>query len=108
MNPLQSNFPDYNVQNTEKKIITFCRLQPQKNLRMAIRAFKAFHDENPEYTYHIFGKGEEKANLLKLIEELDLQKCVFIEAFKKKYSGRSEKIIVRLCLHRTMKDCLIR
>lgn len=83
LNPLQSNFPDYNVQNTEKKIITFCRLQPQKNLRMAIRAFKAFHDENPEYTYHIFGKGEEKANLLKLIEELDLQKCVFIEAFKK-------------------------
>ena len=83
LNPLQSNFPDYNVQNTEKKIITFCRLQPQKNLRMAIRAFKVFHDENPEYTYHIFGKGEEKAILLKLIEDLDLQKCVFIEDFKK-------------------------
>ena len=83
LNPLQSNFPDYNVRNTEKKFITFCRLEPQKNLRMAIRAFKVFHDENPEYTYHIFGKGAEKANLLKLIEELDLQKCVFIEDFKK-------------------------
>lgn len=83
LNPLQDNLPDYNVQTTEKKLITFCRLQPQKNLKMAIKAFHTFHNEYPEYTYHIFGKGDEKENLLKLIEDLGLQESVFIEDFKK-------------------------
>ena len=82
LNPLQEKLPEYHVEKTEKKFITFCRLQPQKNLEMAINAFKIFHDEYPDYTYHIFGKGSEKEKLVWLIEKLNLKDFVFIEDFK--------------------------
>ena len=49
LNPLQSNLPEYDVTKTKNAFISFCRLEPQKNLSMAIKAFAKFYKNHPEY-----------------------------------------------------------
>ena len=63
----------------EKKIVNVGRLHPQKNQEMLIRSFKKIADDFPEYILEIYGDGELKSDLLALIEDLDLQKRVFLK-----------------------------
>ena len=62
----------------EKIIINVGRLHPQKNQQMLIRAFSLVHDEFPEYKLIIFGDGELKKELLDLIDNLNLNKKVYL------------------------------
>lgn len=83
LNPLQSNLPEYDVTKTKNAFISFCRLEPQKNLSMAIKAFAKFYKNHPEYEYHIFGNGELKEELEQQIQDSDLNGVVKIFPFKK-------------------------
>lgn len=83
LNPLQSDLPEYEVTNTKNAFISFCRLEPQKNLSMAIKAFSKFYKNHPEYEYHIFGNGKLKEKLEQLIQEYSLNEAVKIFSFKK-------------------------
>lgn len=83
LNPLQNNLPEYEVKNTKNAFISFCRLESQKNLAMAIRAFAKFYKNHPEYEYHIYGNGELKQELEELIQEYGLNIVVKIFSFKK-------------------------
>lgn len=83
LNPLQSNLPEYDVTKTKNAFISFCRLERQKNLSMAINAFAKFYEKHPEYEYHIFGNGELKEVLEKQIQDSGLNGVVKIFPFKK-------------------------
>ena len=83
-NPITSNLPYWNT--TEKKdkyICTSCRLAKQKNLDMAICAFKKFHILYPDYKYYIYGEGPEKERLNQIIKNNGLQNNIFLKGFTK-------------------------
>lgn len=66
-------------------IVTFCRLEPQKNLGMLISGFKTF-SENPshsKYCLKIFGDGSLRSALLEKVRSLNLEDRIFIQPFEK-------------------------
>lgn len=77
-NPLKPNLPVKETKDRLKEVVTFCRLNVQKNLPMLLQAFKIFHDTHTDYKLKIYGDGEEKVHLDKLIGELSLKSCVEI------------------------------
>ncbi|MBD5458799.1 MAG: glycosyltransferase family 4 protein [Lachnospiraceae bacterium] len=62
----------------EKRIVSVGRLDANKNHEMMIRAFAALADRYPEYTLTIYGEGELREALLKLIGSLNLEDRVFL------------------------------
>lgn len=46
-----------------KEVVTFCRLNKQKNLSMLLDAFLAFSQSHGDYVLKIYGRGEEEENL---------------------------------------------
>ncbi|MBO6169304.1 MAG: glycosyltransferase [Bacteroidales bacterium] len=63
------------------KIVCVGRLHPQKNHALLIRAFARFVINHPDYSLHIYGDGELKEETEKLISDLSLGGCVFLEGF---------------------------
>lgn len=73
-NPIQvEHFAD---EHRTHRIVTAGRLAPQKNQKMLINAFSAFHKDHPEYTLDIYGDGALREELQKLIYDLDLENAV--------------------------------
>lgn len=55
-----------------------CRLHPQKNLNDVIKAFYLFDQELPGYYLDVFGDGESRLELEKLVRKMNLeQKVIF-------------------------------
>ncbi len=69
----------------EKRIVSSGRLSRQKRFDVLIRAFASVHEKFPDYTLEIYGEGEKKEELEKLIAELGLSNCAFLK-------GRSDRI----------------
>ncbi len=76
MNPVSVSC--HAAENRKKRIVTAGRLVKQKNHQMLISSFAAFHLRYPEYTLTIYGEGEERENLQKQIETLNLQEYAFL------------------------------
>ncbi|MCH8563286.1 glycosyltransferase [Nesterenkonia sp. YGD6] len=72
LNPISPELPAPVTTVRRKTVVSFCRLEPQKNLEMLIRAFAAFHKSCPEYTLEIYGDGKERCALIALIDSLSL------------------------------------
>lgn len=83
LNPITENLPITNMENNRKEIVSFCRLNKQKNLPMAIDAFSIFVQEFSDYKYIIYGKGEEEETLKKLIEDKNMNDMIEIRDFDK-------------------------
>lgn len=66
----------YRVTNREKRIVTAGRLTRQKNHKMLIKAFSHVHDKHPEYSLDIYGEGELRTDLEKLIQDVGLSDYV--------------------------------
>ena len=64
-----------------KTIVTAARLSKQKNLPLLIKAFSKFIKNHPDYTLEIYGRGELEKELSILINNLGLQKNVFLMGF---------------------------
>lgn len=64
-----------------KVFISAGRLQHQKNFVMGIDGFSLFFKEHPDFSYEIFGDGEEKPYMLEEIKKLGLSQRVFIHPF---------------------------
>lgn len=78
-NPVFVNAEEYPAVKTRRKaIVTVGRLHPQKNQKLLINAFKQIADKLPEYTLEIYGDGELKEELQKLIDGLNLSDRVFL------------------------------
>lgn len=72
LNPLKEGLPVPYTGVRRKAVVTFCRLERQKNLPMLIRAFSRFHENNPGYTLEIYGDGKERETLVAIIDALGL------------------------------------
>ncbi len=62
----------------KKEIVAVGRLDDNKNHAMLIRAFAGLTNEFPEYTVTVYGEGEVRGKLEKLIKELKLENKVFL------------------------------
>ncbi len=81
LNPLKKDLPVPWKGEREKVIVNFCRLEKQKNIELLINAFEIVQEKYKDYKLHIFGEGEEKNNLLKIIKNKKLEKKVYIYPF---------------------------
>ncbi len=60
----------------EYNIISVGRLVKQKGYDLLLNIWSLVHERYPEWVLNIYGDGDEKANLLKLRENLNLSQCV--------------------------------
>lgn len=80
-NPIMSNLPDRFDGIRKKEIVTFCRIEPQKNLKLMIDAFTLINKEYPDYTLSIYGDGSEKQKLVEYVNEINLDKSINFYGF---------------------------
>lgn len=80
-NPIMPNLPNRFEGNRKKEIVTFCRVEKQKNLTMLVDAFKLISEEYPDYKLIIYGDGSEKANLANYINSKGLKQQVKLQGF---------------------------
>jgi len=69
--------------STENTIISIGRLTRQKNFKFLILAFKEINKKYPNLNLFILGDGEEKNELMSLIEKLNLKEKIFLVGYKK-------------------------
>lgn len=81
LNPITSGLPDPWTGERDHRIVTFCRLNAQKNLPMLIDAFEIFHRVHSDYQLEIYGNGEEKEKLEKLIRSKKLENAIYLHPF---------------------------
>ncbi len=78
----ENEFKSYSIINSEKqeriKIVGIGRLNKNKNWELIIHACELLKDEGREIEFSIIGDGPEKENLLKLIEDLNLEDNIFL------------------------------
>lgn len=75
-NPIKSDLPQSWEGTRRKEIVNFCRLNPQKNLRLLIDAFEDFSDTHPDFSLVIYGDGELHDSLQQCISEKGLENKV--------------------------------
>ena len=67
---------------SNKFILTYPgSLNWHQGLDVAIRAFAIIADRIPEAEFHIYGEGSAKASLIRLVDELSMQKRIFFYNF---------------------------
>lgn len=62
-NPVNPNIPEAFEGKRSCRIVTAARLEPQKNIKMAIDAFSIIHATRPEYIFEIYGQGSLREEL---------------------------------------------
>lgn len=92
VNPLKEGLPERYTGIRKKEIVTGCRLEAQKNLKMLIASFKKFSDEFPDYVLTIYGDGTQREMLESYIRELGLCEKVRLPGFEPN-------------IHDKMRDC---
>lgn len=83
LNPIKSDLPKPNKEGDlrEKKIVTFGRITPQKNLHLLIDAFELIHEEYPNYCLELFGDGKSKSEIIQYIKLKELEDFITINDF---------------------------
>lgn len=75
-NPIKNDLPYAIRENTKKEIVNFCRLEPQKNLKLLIDSFYEFSREYDDYILSIYGDGSLRNELESYIIQLGIQNKV--------------------------------
>ena len=79
-NPIAVDNPStVNSGEENNRVIAAGRLHKQKNFPLLIRAFAAFSKDFPNYSLDIFGEGEEREALQKIVKNLSLTDKVFLK-----------------------------
>lgn len=92
-NPLKSGLPQPYTGEREKRVAAFCRISPEKNLTMLIKAFSLFFKTHPDYSLRIYGdaandEGKNEAERLRsLIAENGLSTAVQMLPFSADVHG---------------------
>jgi glycosyltransferase involved in cell wall biosynthesis len=71
------------VEVSSKMMIAVGRLAPQKGFDMLIYAMKAVAQQHGDWILNIFGEGEQKDYLEKMIKDFGLQSNVFLKGYSK-------------------------
>ena len=80
-NPVTENLPPRYAGVRDKRIVTCCRLNAQKNLDLLIDAFSDISESFGDYTLHIYGEGEERPRLEEKIARMGLSHKAFLEGY---------------------------
>jgi len=75
-NPINPCMPDPVEGPRSRRFVMAVRLEPQKNIRMAIDAFYQIAGEYPDFTLEIYGRGGLKEELQQQIDRLGLSGLV--------------------------------
>lgn len=75
-NPIKSDLPRPWEGNRKREIVNFCRLNPQKNLKLLIDAFANFSSVYQDFSLVIYGDGELHDSLQQYIYEKGLKNKV--------------------------------
>lgn len=62
-NPISASLPDTYCGIRDKRIVNFCRLEPQKNLMLLIESMVKIHIDYPGYVLEIYGDGSQRIEL---------------------------------------------
>ena len=82
MNPLNpEKLPQPYTGVREKRIVCFARLEKQKNIPMALDAFAKLLKEYPDYSFEIYGDGQERDSIVEYVHSLRLDDCVSVYPF---------------------------
>ena len=80
-NPINPNLPEPFIGVRKKTIIAAARLEKQKNLPMLIQAFALFHEQFPDYSLEIYGRGPLENEFNNLIQEKGIQDSARLMGF---------------------------
>ena len=80
-NPLSENLP-LNKDYSNKRVIMVCRLEPQKNIHLALNAFRKFVKKNSDWIMEIYGQGTLSKELERMLfDDLILRDKVYLKGF---------------------------
>lgn len=77
-NPVNPDMPSVYKGHRRKVFVTAARLESQKNIKMAIDAFKKVNEVYPDYCFEIYGNGSLRDELKKYIEYQELSEKVHL------------------------------
>ncbi len=77
-NPINGAMCEAYEGTREKRFVTAVRLEPQKNLKLAISAFYEFVKEYNGFIFQIYGEGTQREELQSFIDENSLTDKVFL------------------------------
>lgn len=80
LNPLKEGLPDPWQGERRRVVVTFCRLESQKNLGMLLRAFEVFSNTHPDWALEIYGNGKEYGSLVAQTVKLGIAERVSINS----------------------------
>lgn len=81
-NPCESPDTIMQYEKKENVIISACRLAPQKNVSLLIKAFSKIKDEIPDFNLHIYGDGPLKQDLERQIIEEGISDRAYIKGIE--------------------------
>lgn len=79
-NPVIPRLPVYSGERS-KRVVTFARLEKQKNLGLLVNAFAQFQSSHDDWILEIYGKGSEKEFLERTVTDLGLERSVSLHPF---------------------------
>lgn len=78
-NPVKTDLPK--ATRAANRVVTFCRLEPAKNLPLLIEAFEGFSESHSDFRLDIYGNGSERNELEALIARKGLTQKVKIHPY---------------------------
>lgn len=94
--PNMISFPIVSHVHSGKRMISVGRLHPQKGYDLLIPAMKPVFNIHPDWCLDIFGEGEERDNLQKLIDDIGLDRHITLKGYTNDI--RSELLGSDICL----------
>ena len=83
MNPIKDDLPEPHHGVRKKIIVNYCGYKEHKNISLLIDAFSIVHKNHPEYSLEVYGYGEQKDILQRIIDEIGLTESVKLLPFEK-------------------------
>lgn len=68
-NPISETLPEAYHGEREKRVVNYCRIAPQKNLRVLLDAFDLFYKKHKDYSLEIYGDAKQGDKYKTEIEE---------------------------------------
>ena len=99
-NPIQKGLIQKSGAMREKKVVSVCRLNKQKNIPMSLDAFLKFSQQYPDFIFEIYGTGELESEIKAYISKLSLEDKVVLKGF----SNNVHKEIVNAMMYISSSD----
>lgn len=80
-NPMKEDLPMPYSGERRKEVVTFARLEPQKNFPLLIEAFELFLKKHSDYSLSIYGNGTMEEELKNLVLLKNLNNKVYFKGF---------------------------